>query len=116
MDTDACEKQVGCVVLKKQREGVPKPIGYWSRSLNKAEQEYDTTHRECLAVVWEVLMLRPYLEGSRFTIRTHHDALQWILNMADATDKSARWRLRLSELEFDIVHRAGVTHQPADIL
>lgn len=56
------------------------------------------------------------MEGARFTIRTDHDALRWILNMADATGKLARWRLRLSKYEFDVVHRAGIKHQSADAL
>lgn len=94
--TDACDRQVGCVLLQEHSYGTTRLVGYWSRSLNKAEKAYDTTHRECLAVVWAVLMLRYYLEGARFTIRTNHDALRWILNMADATGKLARWRLHLS--------------------
>ena len=36
--------------------------------------------------------------------------------MADATGKLARWQLRLSELEFDVVHRAVIKHQAADAL
>lgn len=87
VDTDACNEQVGCVLLQEQPDGVKRPIGYWPRTLTTAERAYGTTHRECLAVIWAVLILRPYLEGTRFTIRTDHDALRWILNMSDATGK-----------------------------
>ena len=116
IDTDACAYQVGCVLLQEQEDQTVKPIGYWSRSLTDAERRYDTTQRECLAVVWAILLLRPYLEGTRFTIRTDHSALKWLLNLADSSGRLARWRLRLTEFEFDIVHRAGIKHQAADAL
>lgn len=87
-----------------------------SRSLNKAEQENDTTHRACLAVVWAILLLTLYLEYSKFIIRTDDEVLPWILNMTDATGGLARWQLRLSEFYFDNIHRAGIKHQAADVL
>lgn len=117
VETDACETQVGCVLLQDQPgEKYPKPIGYWSRSLAPAEKNYDTTQKECLAVVWAVLILRPYLEGSRFTIRTDHQALKWLMNLSDASGRLQRWRLRLQPFEYDIVHRPGVKHQAADAM
>lgn len=85
IDTDRCRKQISCVLLQQQPDGHDKPIGYWSRSLNTAVHAYGTKDRECLRVVWAVLLLRPYLEDSRFTIRADHDALKWILNLADAS-------------------------------
>lgn len=40
---------------------------------------YDTIHRKCLAVVWAVLLLRPFLEVPHFTILTDNDGLRWVL-------------------------------------
>ncbi|NJR72361.1 MAG: hypothetical protein HC782_04925 [Gammaproteobacteria bacterium] len=62
LDTDACAVQVGCVLLQKQPDDTVRPIGYWSLALNDAERRYDTTQRECLAIVWSVLILRPFLK------------------------------------------------------
>lgn len=67
LDTDACDKQIGWVLRQDQMDGASNPVGDWTRSLNKAEQAYDT-YRECLAVVWSVPLLRPYLKGSQFSI------------------------------------------------
>ena len=117
VETDACDEQVGCVLLQEQdTEGDFRPIGYWSRTLNPAERNYTTTERECLAIVWSILMLRPYIEGTRFTVRTDHDSLRWLLNLADASGRLARWRLRLAEYEYDVVHRPGIKHQAPDAL
>lgn len=70
LDIDACNNQVGCFLLQEQPGRAAKPVGYWSHALNQAEYVYDKMHREWLAVVWAVLPLGPYLEGSRFPFRT----------------------------------------------
>jgi hypothetical protein len=72
LDTDASAEQIGCCLFQEQSIGPTLPIGYWSRSLNAAERNYSTTEKECLAIVWAILQLRPYLEGQRFLIRTDH--------------------------------------------
>jgi len=116
LDTDACDHQVGCVLMQEQEDGTLRPVGYWSRSLTKAEKNYSTTEKECLAIVWAVLALRPYLEGVRFTLRTDHSALRWILNLSDASGRLMRWRLRLADFDYEVKHRAGIKHQAADTL
>lgn len=103
--TDACNVQVCCIRLQKQGDGTKRPIGYWSRSFNDAKLAYNIAHRKRYAIAWAVLLLRPYLEGIRFTIRTYQDSLQWILNLSDATGMLASWQPRLSEFDFKIVHR-----------
>lgn len=104
------------MLLQEQIDKTEKPVGYWPTSLTKAEKAYDTTQRDCLAIVWSILLLRPYLEGCRLTIRTDHDSLRWILNLTGATGRLARWQLCLSEFDSDVIHRAGVIHQAADAL
>jgi len=61
LDTDASAGQVGAVLLQEQADQSTRPVGYWSHSLNAAERNYSTTERECLAVVWASLLLRPYI-------------------------------------------------------
>jgi len=52
LDTDACAIQVGCTLLKQQPDKRILPVGYYSRGLITAEQNYSATDRECLALVW----------------------------------------------------------------
>jgi len=74
-DVDACADQVGCTLLQEEPGKLLHPVGYWSRGLTAAEQNYSTTERECLGVVLAVLKLRHFLDGQRFLIRTDHQAL-----------------------------------------
>ncbi|CDF40922.1 unnamed protein product [Chondrus crispus] len=94
LDTDACAYQVGCALLQEQPDGDRLPIGYWSRALTDAERNYTTTEKECLAVVWSILTLRPYLYGN-------------------TSGPLERWRLRLAEYDYDVQYRPGIKHQLA---
>lgn len=76
LDTDACSAQVGCVLIQEQPNPSKGLTSYWSRSLTKAKQAYDTTQKECLEVVWSLLFLRPYLKRTQITIRTAHHSLR----------------------------------------
>ena len=58
-------------------------------------------------MVWAVLLLRPYLEGVHFVVRTDHAALRWVLNLSTSGGRLERWRLRLLEFEFEVQYRPG---------
>ncbi len=70
VDADASKNQLGCTLLQEQTDGELMSIDSWTRTLLAAELNYSTTEREFLAVVWALLHLRPFLERTRFTIRT----------------------------------------------
>ena len=114
LDTDASDQQLGCCLLQEQPDGALHPIGYWSRVLTPAERNYSSTEKECLALVWAVLHLRPYLEGQKFTLRTDHYALKWLLNLKDPSGRLARWSLRLQEFDFEVIYKPGKSHALAD--
>ena len=108
IDTDACNYQVGVVLLQTYPDGTRHPLGYWSRTLNPAEKNYTTTEKECLAVVWGCQILRPYLEGSHFRIYTDHQPLKWLLGITDTSGRLARWRLRLSEFDYSVDYKKDI--------
>jgi len=116
LDTDACTVQVGCTLLQQRPDKSILPVGYYSRGLILAEQNYSTDDRECLAVVWACFLLRPSLEGQEFLIRTDHSSLRWLLNMDSAQGRVARWRLRLSEFRYKVCTRQGREHHCADAM
>lgn len=115
-DTDTYDKQVGCVSLQEETDETTRHIGYWLRSLNNAENIYDTIQRECLVILWSVLILCPYLKRIAFINRTDHNSLTSILDLTGSTGWLAQQRLRLLEHDYDVDHRAGTNHQVVDAL
>lgn len=115
LQTDASAFGIGAV-LTQGEEGNERVICYLSRSLTKQERNFSTTERECLAVLWAVEKLRPYLEGVTFTVVTDHYSLVWLQNLKDPTGRLARWAVRMQQYDCKIVHRKGKDHVVPDAL
>ena len=116
VDTDASEYQVGAALFQVHPSGERKPIGFWSRSLLPAEKNYSTPEKECLAVVWALQTLRSYLQGEKFTVHSDQASLRWLLTIAETSERLMRWRLRLSEFDFQILYKKGNLNTQADAL
>ncbi len=91
-------------------------VAYYSCSLSRPERNYCVTRRELLAVVLAVRHFRPYLLGTKFTLRTDHASLTWMLNFRQPEGQVARWLEILQEYDFEVQHRPGRQHANADAL
>ena len=116
LDTDASNAAIGAVWSQIEDDGQEHVIPYGSRLLTKSERQYSVTRRELLAVVVFTKYFRPYLLGRSFVLQTDHGSLQWLFNFKDPEGQVARWLEALQELNFEIVHRNGRSHNNADAL
>lgn len=102
--------------LSQQFEDAEHPVAYYSRVLSKTERNYSTTERELLAILDAVYNFRSYVEGSKFTVVTDHSSLKWLMSLENPSGRLARWATRLSQFDFDIIHRKGSLHIVPDAL
>ena len=77
---------------------------------------YYTTRQELLAIVKAIDHVHPFLYGQKFTIRTNHASLQWLLNFKNPEGQIARWLDKLQTYDFCIVYHTGRSYQNADVL
>lgn len=115
--TDASNYAIGAVLYQKHTD--PKLTGvilYYSKTLNKHQQNYSATGRELFAAYHCIIELSHYLIGKKFTLVTDHSALSLLKSHKDPQKKLARWVAELQEFEFDVVHRSGKLHIDADFM
>ena len=115
LDCDSSDVAMGAVLSQKQN-GIERVIAYGSKTLSQSQRKYCTTYKELLSVVTFVKQFRQYLLGVKFTIRTDHHSLKWLMNFKDSEGLVGRWLMSLQQFNFEIVHRPGKLHVNADSL
>ena len=103
LDTDASNVGIASVSSpprERKSHSLLQP-GYKS----KPECNYCTTRRELLAIVKAVDHFHPYLYGQKFTIRTNHASLQWLINFKNPEGQIARWLDKLQTYDFCILYQ-----------
>lgn len=105
----------GC--LTQEIDGKEHVIAYASRSLSRAERNYTTVEKECLALLFCIDKFRMWIEGApKFKAITDCYSLLWLNSMKNPTGKLARWSMRLRQHNFELVHRKGVDNVVPDAL
>lgn len=115
IQSDASDVGMGAILVQGEGED-EKVIAYFSQKLSSAQRKYQTTERECLAVILAVEKFRPYIEGTQFTVITDHASLVWLKNLKDPSGRLGRWALRLQPYDFELKHRKGRFMTVADAL
>ena len=108
LQTDASCRAIGAVLSQHfEEEGGERPIAYFSRKLNGAQQRYTATEKECLAIVQAIKHFAVYLIGRRFSLQTDHKALQKLKTMDNDIQRLMRWSMSLQPYHFNVKYRPG---------
>jgi hypothetical protein len=103
---DASDFAVGAV-LGQRHDKLFQPIYYASKTMNPAQENYSTTEKELLAVVFAFDKFRQYLVLSKTVVFTDHSALRYLFAKQDAKPRLIRWILLLQEFDVEIRDKRG---------
>ena len=84
--------------------------------MNETQQNYTTTEKELLTVVFAFEKFRFYLLLSKVIVYTDHAALKYLMAKKDAKPMLIRWILLLQEFDVEIRDKKGVQNVVADHL
>ena len=91
---DASDYAMGAV-LGQRTEKMFK--AYASKTFNEAQENYSTTEKEMLSMVFGCEKFRPYILGSHVIIHTDHTVIRYLMAKKDAKPRLIRWVLLLQE-------------------
>ena len=92
------------------------PVSYASKQLNSAKNNYTTTEREGLAMVYAVKTFRHYFLANHFIFFVDHHALLYLVNKPCSASRIVRWFVILLEFDFIISIKPIWSHQRVDHL
>jgi hypothetical protein len=83
------------------------PIAFASKKLFDSEQNYNTTEREGLAMVYALQKFRHYLLGKHFKMFTDHSSLKYLVNKPVLGGRICQWLLLFQEFNFEVIVKPG---------
>ena len=80
---------------------------YASRTLNEDQENYTTTEKEMLAMVYYYDKFKSYILGAKVIVFTDHEAIRYLMMKKDVKPRLIRWVLLLQEFDIEIKDKKG---------
>ena len=78
---------------------------YANKTMTNAQENYTTTKKELLAVIFAFDKFRSYLILSKVVVYADHSALHYLLNKSNAKLRLLRWVLLMQEFDLEIMDK-----------
>ena len=112
---DASDYAMGAV-LGQRTDKVLRAIYYANKTFNESQENYSTTKKEMLAIVFACEKFKPYILGSHIIIKADHAAIKYLMANKEAKPRLIRWVLLLQEFDLDIKDKKGCDNVIVDHL
>lgn len=116
MNCDASNISVGAELYQEDEAHNHLVISFASRTLNKAEQGYNTTEKELLSVVFACCKFRTYILGYPIVVRSDHKSISFLKKCRLSHGRITRWILTLQEYDITWEFVPGKENIIADTL
>ncbi|QRW22942.1 Retrotransposable element Tf2 protein [Rhizoctonia solani] len=118
LETDASGVAMGAILSQQGPDNRLHPIAYMSKSFSGAEANYDTHNKELLAIIKALEEWRIFLEATDKPIQvfTDHRNLEYWMQARTFNCRHARWRIFLSNFNFEIHYCPGKQSGKLDAL
>jgi hypothetical protein len=100
---DASLLIVGAMLFQNVTWKSDQSIVYAFRLLNRPKQNYNTTKREAIVIVFTLHKFKHYFLGNKFVFYVDHMPLVYLVNKPHVSRKIARWLLLFLEYDFIVV-------------
>ncbi|KAF8755117.1 hypothetical protein RHS01_05431 [Rhizoctonia solani] len=118
LETDASGVAMGAILSQRGPDNWLHPIAYMSKSFSGAKANYNTHNKELLAIIKALEEWRIFLEATNKPIQvfTDHCNLEYWMQARTFNRRHARWRVFLSNFNFEIHYRPGKQSGKPDAL
>lgn len=114
--TDASIEGMGAILKQVQKNGIEKPVAYFSKKFSITQKKKKAIHLECIAIREAVKFWQYWLLGNKFTLFTDHKPLENLSLKSRTDEELGNLTNYLSQFDFTIKYKPGKENTEADCL
>ena len=114
--TDASSLGIGAVLKQPQKDGIEKPVAYFSRKLTDSQKKKKAIYIECIAIREAIRCWQYWLMGKRFRVFTDHKPLENLRIRARTDEELGELTNYLLQFDCEVIYKPGVSNSEADCL
>ena len=113
LEVDTSAFAVGAVLIQWDEQGRRRHVGYFSKTLNETERNYNIWDRKFMAVILALRFWRHLLQGSphKVIVLTDHANLQYYRHPQKINRRVAQYIATLADFNIELKHLLGVKNR-----